>query len=193
MANDRKEPIIDKDVYTLEERVKLTWRDVRELSLEEPTRVAPTLAAQPPASGSAASATAPQTAGSAQSAVTQVAAVTATNPQSAASVSPARVNAPTSTSSAPQTPPVKSPLTIPETPQTVVRHVILTDEQVADLIKRLSIEIEAHVRQSISETIELSLTNAMTRVRADVDRSLTNLVSEAVSRELNKINWRQKG
>ena len=70
MPNDRKEPVIDKDVYTLEDRVKLTWRDVRDLSVEEPTLasttpaptpaapVAPTPAAKAPAATSSPSVTA---------------------------------------------------------------------------------------------------------------------------------------
>ena len=36
MQNDRKEPVIDKDVYQLTDRVRLTWRDARELSQETP-------------------------------------------------------------------------------------------------------------------------------------------------------------
>lgn len=43
------------------------------------------------------------------------------------------------------------------------------------------------MRQAISETIELSLTNAMARVRTDVDRSLSKIVADAITRELNQL------
>lgn len=174
MPNDRKEPIIDKDFYTLEDRVKLTWRDVRDMASEEPVRVAPTVAVpsvQPP------------TAQATQQPVTAAAAATPsmTAAPGTPTVPPQAPRAPIT--AAPGTP------TVPTTPETVIRHVILTDEQKADLIKRLSIEVEASVRQAISETIELSLTNAMSRVRTDVDRSLSAIISEAVTREVNKVNW----
>ncbi|MDU5054979.1 MAG: hypothetical protein E6234_09045 [Sutterella wadsworthensis] len=162
MPNDRKEPVIDKDVYTLEDRVKLTWRDVRDLSVEEPTLASMTPAPTP-------------------------AAPVAPTP---AAKAPAATSSPSVTAhSAPKIDTHATPLTVPNTAASIVaaRQGLFSEEEKAALVKRLSIEVEASVRQAISETIELSLTNAMARVRTDVDRSLSKIVADAITRELNQL------
>ena len=162
MPNDRKEPVIDKDVYTLEDRVKLTWRDVRDLSVEEPTLASTTPAPTP-------------------------AAPVAPTP---AAKAPAATSSPSVTAhSAPKIDTHATPLTVPNTAASIVaaRQGLFSEEGKAALVKRLSIEVEASVRQAISETIELSLTNAMARVRTDVDRSLSKIVADAITRELNQL------
>lgn len=162
MPNDRKEPVIDKDVYTLEDRVKLTWRDVRDLSVEEPTLASATPAPTP-------------------------AAPVAPTP---AAKAPAATSSPSVTAhSAPKIDTHATPLTVPNTAASIVaaRQGLFSEEEKAALVKRLSIEVEASVRQAISETIELSLTNAMARVRTDVDRSLSKIVADAITRELNQL------
>ena len=162
MPNDRKEPVIDKDVYTLEDRVKLTWRDVRDLSVEEPTLSSTTPAPTP-------------------------AAPVAPTP---AAKAPAATSSPSVTAhSAPKIDTHATPLTVPNTAASIVaaRQGLFSEEEKAALVKRLSIEVEASVRQAISETIELSLTNAMARVRTDVDRSLSKIVADAITRELNQL------
>lgn len=162
MPNDRKEPVIDKDVYTLEDRVKLTWRDVRDLSVEEPKLASTTPAPTP-------------------------AAPVAPTP---AAKAPAATSSPSVTAhSAPKIDTHATPLTVPNTAASIVaaRQGLFSEEEKAALVKRLSIEVEASVRQAISETIELSLTNAMARVRTDVDRSLSKIVADAITRELNQL------
>ena len=162
MPNDRKEPVIDKDVYTLEDRVKLTWRDVRDLSVEETTLASTTPAPTP-------------------------AAPVAPTP---AAKAPAATSSPSVTAhSAPKIDTHATPLTVPNTAASIVaaRQGLFSEEEKAALVKRLSIEVEASVRQAISETIELSLTNAMARVRTDVDRSLSKIVADAITRELNQL------
>lgn len=154
--------MIDKDVYTLEDRVKLTWRDVRDLSVEEPTLASTTPAPTP-------------------------AAPVAPTP---AAKAPAATSSPSVTAhSAPKIDTHATPLTVPNTAASIVaaRQGLFSEEEKAALVKRLSIEVEASVRQAISETIELSLTNAMARVRTDVDRSLSKIVADAITRELNQL------
>lgn len=166
MPNDRKEPVIDKDVYTLEDRVKLTWRDVRDLSVEEPT-LAPSTPNPTPAPVAL---------------VTHAAAQAPKAP--VATLSPS-----VTTHNAPKMDTHTTPLTVPNTAASIVaaRQGLFTEEEKSALVKRLSIEVEASVRQAISETIELSLTNAMARVRTDVDRSLSKIVADAITRELNQL------
>ncbi len=48
--------------------------------------------------------------------------------------------------------------------------------------------IESAVRQALKDTLEVSLQNALARVRVDIDRSINGLVTEAVTKELAKID-----
>lgn len=181
MSIDRKEPIIDtKDVLTLEDRVKLTWRDVRDLASEgveprlgrlvdESRRIEDTNPSTPSARETPSPRVAP------------IATPTPVAPPSRTSV--------TVSTDYPQDAPYSSPI-VPSTP--LVRQVVLTEEEKAELIRSLSIEVEARVREAISTTIEMSLSNAMNRVRTDIDRALSSIVADAVSREMQKIDVIEK-
>lgn len=62
----------------------------------------------------------------------------------------------------------------------------LSPQEQAALTALLAPALENAIRAALRETLELSLSNAVTRVRADLDRSVSSMVSEALARELSK-------
>lgn len=132
MSIQRKEPVIDSRICDLTDRVKLTWRDVRDLAASSP--VAP---AESPA---------PM--------------VREAEAASVADTAPAA-----------------------ESPRAG-----LTDEEKAALTAALAPAVEEAVRNALRETLEMSLQNALTRVRADIDRSVAGIVNESVSKALSRID-----
>lgn len=62
----------------------------------------------------------------------------------------------------------------------------LSPQEQAALTALLAPALENALRAALRETLELSLSNAVTRVRADLDRSVSSMVSEALARELSK-------
>ena len=64
----------------------------------------------------------------------------------------------------------------------------LSPEEKAALTAVLAPAIEQAVRNALRETLEVSLQNAVTRARADIDRSVSGIVAESVSRELSRID-----
>lgn len=65
---------------------------------------------------------------------------------------------------------------------------MLTDEEKKAIARTLTPLIESAVRQALKDTLEVSLQNALSRVRVDIDRSINGLVTEAVTKELDKID-----
>lgn len=141
MSNLRKEPVIDSQAYTLSHRVRLTWKEVRELAKEKPAPAVP-----------------------------------AVEPQAVPVPAPAPAVAAASA-------PVPTPVIKPA--------LMLSQAQQEALLAELAPAVEAAVRDALSNTIEASLTNAVSRVRADVNRSVTGIVKNALSTELQKIDLNQ--
>ena len=144
MPIQRKEPVIDSHACDLTDRVKLTWRDVRDMAAaaQTPRPAAPAFQAAP---------------------------VMPVVRKPAASASPAASAAP----AVPAAPPVPAGL---------------SPEEKAALTAVLAPAIEQAVRNALRETLEVSLQNAVTRARADIDRSVSGIVAESVSRELSRID-----
>lgn len=67
------------------------------------------------------------------------------------------------------------------------RDQALSVEEQKKLIALLTPSIETAVRRTLRDTLELSLQNALSRVRADVDRSINGIVTEALSQALKKL------
>ena len=113
MSTLRKEPVIDSDAFDLIDRVKLTWREVR--NLEE-----------------------------------------------------------------------KQNLQLPQEENQTTQ--LLSQEELDKIIHNLTEEIENSLRKAISDTLEISLQNASSRVRSDLDRSLNRLIKESVSINLRTLS-----
>lgn len=135
MPHDRTEPVIDQDYYTLKDRVKLTWRDVRDIATQPTTPV--------------------ETSNN-------------TNPTPALSVPDVNVK------------PVIEP---------IIERLALNKAEQTALADKLAEAIDARVKEVITQTLEISLNNALSRVRSDLERALGPNVREAVKRELQKIDW----
>ena len=60
----------------------------------------------------------------------------------------------------------------------------LTDEEIAALCDHLTPVLEKTIRDALSQTLEITLHNALMRVRSDLDRSIQPMVRQALEREL---------
>ena len=60
----------------------------------------------------------------------------------------------------------------------------LTDEEISALCDHLTPVLEKTIREALSQTLEMSLHNALMRVRSDLDRSIQPMVRQALEREL---------
>lgn len=60
----------------------------------------------------------------------------------------------------------------------------LTDEEIAALCDHLTPVLEKSIRDALSQTLEMTLHNALMRVRSDLDRSIQPMVRQALEREL---------
>ena len=60
----------------------------------------------------------------------------------------------------------------------------LSDEEIAALCDHLTPVLEKTVREALSQTLEMTLHNALMRVRSDLDRSIQPMVRQALEREL---------
>lgn len=78
--------------------------------------------------------------------------------------------------------PVASP-TVAE-PVPVAENRVLTDEEIAALCDHLTPVLEKTIREALSQTLEMTLHNALMRVRSDLDRSIQPMVRQALEREL---------
>ena len=61
---------------------------------------------------------------------------------------------------------------------------LLTDEEIAALCDHLTPVLEKSIRDALSQTLEMTLHNALMRVRSDLDRSIQPMVRQALEREL---------
>ena len=64
----------------------------------------------------------------------------------------------------------------------------LTDEEKEAIVKRIAPQVEAAVRSALRDTLDMVLANALTRVKSDMDRSLGNLIAQAVAQELRRLD-----
>ncbi len=69
-------------------------------------------------------------------------------------------------------------------PATVHENRALTEEEIAALCDHLTPVLEKTVREALSQTLEMTLHNALMRVRSDLDRSIQPMVRQALEREL---------
>lgn len=64
----------------------------------------------------------------------------------------------------------------------------LTDEEIATLCDHLMPVLEKTIREALSQTLEMTLHNALMRVRSDLDRSIQPMIRQALERELRAEN-----
>lgn len=62
---------------------------------------------------------------------------------------------------------------------------LLTEEEIAALCDHLTPVLEKTIREALSQTLEMTLHNALMRVRSDLDRSIQPMVRQALERELH--------
>ena len=65
---------------------------------------------------------------------------------------------------------------------------VLTDEEIAALCDHLTPVLEKTIREALSQTLEMTLHNALMRVRSDLDRSIQPMIRQALERELRAEN-----
>lgn len=61
---------------------------------------------------------------------------------------------------------------------------LLTEEEIAALCDHLTPVLEKSIRDALSQTLEMTLHNALMRVRSDLERSIQPMVRQALEREL---------
>lgn len=61
---------------------------------------------------------------------------------------------------------------------------LLTEDEIAALCDHLTPVLEKSIRDALSQTLEMTLHNALMRVRSDLDRSIQPMVRQALEREL---------
>ena len=76
----------------------------------------------------------------------------------------------------------KAPEPAPAEPQPL--H--LTDAEKKAIIARLAPGIEATVRQGLHDALDLAVSNALTRLKADLERTLSAQVVQAVDKEIRR-------
>ena len=64
----------------------------------------------------------------------------------------------------------------------------LTEEEIAALCDHLMPVLEKTIREALSQTLEMTLHNALMRVRSDLDRSIQPMIRQALERELRTEN-----
>ena len=62
---------------------------------------------------------------------------------------------------------------------------ILTE---AALIARLAPAVEAALRENLKNTVEMAAENAVTRIKADLERSVASTIQQAVAAEVQKLD-----
>ena len=156
---DRQEPVIDlerseRNAKTLTDRIRLTWREVRDLMTDAPDDLP-----KEPTLGTTAD--------------------HANVPNATAATTEAKEDAATSA-----TEPVAAVAPAPREPEPLR----LTDEEKEAIVKRIAPQVEAAVRSALRDTLDMVLANALTRVKSDMDRSLGNLIAQAVAQELRRLD-----
>lgn len=64
---------------------------------------------------------------------------------------------------------------------------VLSEDEKKAIIERLSPKIEAAVREGLRDALDLSVANAVTRMKADLERTLSALVAQSVEREIQTL------
>ena len=77
--------------------------------------------------------------------------------------------------------------TVPES-AAVQENRALTEEEIAALCDHLMPVLEKTIREALSQTLEMTLHNALMRVRSDLDRSIQPMIRQALERELRTEN-----
>ena len=65
---------------------------------------------------------------------------------------------------------------------------ILTEAEKKALIARLAPAVEAALRQNLKNTVEMAAENAVTRIKADLERSVASTIQQAVAAEVQKLD-----
>lgn len=91
---------------------------------------------------------------------------------------------PTAAAKAPKPAPTvpAAPTPAPAEPQPL----LLTDAEKKAIIARLAPGIEATVRQGLRDALDLAVSNAVTRLKADLERTLSAQVVQAVDKEIRR-------
>ena len=65
---------------------------------------------------------------------------------------------------------------------------ILTEAEKKALIARLAPAVEAALRENLKNTVEIAAENAVTRIKADLERSVASTIQQAVAAEVQKLD-----
>ena len=65
---------------------------------------------------------------------------------------------------------------------------ILTEAEKKALIARLAPAVEAALRENLKNTVEKAAENAVTRIKADLERSVASTIQQAVAAEVQKLD-----
>ena len=65
---------------------------------------------------------------------------------------------------------------------------ILTEAEKNALIARLAPAVEAALRENLKNTVEMAAENAVTRIKADLERSVASTIQQAVAAEVQKLD-----
>lgn len=65
---------------------------------------------------------------------------------------------------------------------------ILTEAEKKALIARLAPAVEAALRETLKNTVEMAAENAVTRIKADLERSVASTIQQAVAAEVQKLD-----
>ena len=65
---------------------------------------------------------------------------------------------------------------------------ILTEAEKKALITRLAPAVEAALRENLKNTVEMAAENAVTRIKADLERSVASTIQQAVAAEVQKLD-----
>lgn len=65
---------------------------------------------------------------------------------------------------------------------------ILTEAEKKALIARLAPTVEAALRENLKNTVEMAAENAVTRIKADLERSVASTIQQAVAAEVQKLD-----
>ena len=64
---------------------------------------------------------------------------------------------------------------------------VLSEEEKKAIIERLTPGIEASVREGLRDVLDLSVSNAVARMKGDLERTLSSLVTQAIEREIKSL------
>ena len=65
---------------------------------------------------------------------------------------------------------------------------ILTEAEKKALIARLAPAVEAALRENLKNTVEMAADNAVTRITADLERSVASTIQQAVAAEVQQLD-----